>query len=212
MIGLSRLITAPALPPRRDRISVRSLSRIRRWAALLGLISNLPRYRRGVERPFNGGELDRATQRALTEYDDPEHPRAEHDVRKRATLERDASGALASSTAGATAALARMPASALSLRIKSRIDTALAKPVDAEAKIHAAELATDEKLPRQPHRRRSAAHQERPLPIRQPPKQASSRMPVPTSNQGAESKRWLVPLLARSATDAGAPFLLKPRC
>ncbi len=31
-----------------------------------------------------------------------------------------------------------------------------------------------------------------------------ARMPVPTSNQGAESKRWLVPLLARSGTSAPA--------
>jgi ABC-type glutathione transport system ATPase component len=30
-----------------------------------------------------------------------------------------------------------------------------------------------------------------------------ARMPVPTSNQGAESKRWLVPLLARSRTSSG---------
>jgi hypothetical protein len=29
-------------------------------------------------------------------------------------------------------------------------------------------------------------------------------MPVPTSNQGAESKRWLVPLLANSATQHSA--------
>ena len=29
-------------------------------------------------------------------------------------------------------------------------------------------------------------------------------MPVPTSNQGAEPKRWLVPLLAKLEFDAGA--------
>jgi hypothetical protein len=38
------LSTALALVPRRDRISVRSRSRIRLMAALLGLISSLPWY------------------------------------------------------------------------------------------------------------------------------------------------------------------------
>jgi hypothetical protein len=42
MIGLSVWSTAMALVPRRDRISVRSLSRIRLMAAVLGLISSLP--------------------------------------------------------------------------------------------------------------------------------------------------------------------------
>src|SRR5450755_706027 len=46
MIGLSFLITAGALVPRRDRSSVRNRSRIRLWAALLGLISGLLPYRR----------------------------------------------------------------------------------------------------------------------------------------------------------------------
>ena len=46
MIGLSFLITVGALVPRRDRSSVRSLSRIRLTAALLGLISGLVAYRR----------------------------------------------------------------------------------------------------------------------------------------------------------------------
>ena len=46
MMGLSLLITAVALVPRRDRISVLNRSRIRLTAALLGLISSLPRYRR----------------------------------------------------------------------------------------------------------------------------------------------------------------------
>jgi len=41
MIGLSLLITVGALLPRIDRRSVRSLSRIRLTAALLGLISGL---------------------------------------------------------------------------------------------------------------------------------------------------------------------------
>ena len=41
MIGLSFLITAGALLPRRERSSVRSRSRIRLMAALLGLISGL---------------------------------------------------------------------------------------------------------------------------------------------------------------------------
>jgi hypothetical protein len=42
MIGLSVWSTDAALVPRRDRISVRSLSRIRLMAAVLGLISSLP--------------------------------------------------------------------------------------------------------------------------------------------------------------------------
>ena len=42
MIGLSLAITASALAPRRARTSVRSRSRIRLTAALLGLISSLP--------------------------------------------------------------------------------------------------------------------------------------------------------------------------
>ena len=46
MIGLSFLITVGALLPRRERSSVRSLSRIRLIAALLGLISGLVPYRR----------------------------------------------------------------------------------------------------------------------------------------------------------------------
>ena len=46
MMGLSLLITAVTLVPRRDRVSVLSRSRIRLTAALLGLISSLPRYRR----------------------------------------------------------------------------------------------------------------------------------------------------------------------
>ena len=39
MIGVSVRITPPALPPRRARVSVRSLCRIRLTASLLGLIS-----------------------------------------------------------------------------------------------------------------------------------------------------------------------------
>jgi hypothetical protein len=36
-------------------------------------------------------------------------------------------------------------------------------------------------------------------------------MPVPTSNQGAESKRWLVPLLVSCETEtAAAPRLAAP--
>ena len=41
MIGLSRLITAEALLPRRERSSSRSRFRIRLTAVLLGLISSL---------------------------------------------------------------------------------------------------------------------------------------------------------------------------
>src|SRR6476469_1212976 len=48
MMGLSRCSTADALVPRRERISVRSRSRIRLTAALLGLISSLPDCRRTV--------------------------------------------------------------------------------------------------------------------------------------------------------------------
>jgi hypothetical protein len=40
-MGLSRAMTACALAPRRDLISVRSRSRIRLTAALAGLISSL---------------------------------------------------------------------------------------------------------------------------------------------------------------------------
>ena len=42
MMGLSLAMTAMALAPRRARISAASRSRIRRIAALLGLISSLP--------------------------------------------------------------------------------------------------------------------------------------------------------------------------
>ncbi len=48
MMGLSLFTTANALAPRRARISVRSRSRIRLSAALLGLISSLPDCRRTV--------------------------------------------------------------------------------------------------------------------------------------------------------------------
>src|ERR1035437_171732 len=48
MMGLRRLITAGALAPRRDRSSVASRFRIRLTAALLGLISSLPWYRRAL--------------------------------------------------------------------------------------------------------------------------------------------------------------------
>ena len=65
MIGLSRLITAPELAPRRDRISVRSRSRIRLWAALLGLISSLPRYRRTLN-PRKSKPSSRQTTRVLS--------------------------------------------------------------------------------------------------------------------------------------------------
>ena len=43
MIGFRRLSTAEALLPRRERSSSRSLLRIRLTAAVLGLISSLPR-------------------------------------------------------------------------------------------------------------------------------------------------------------------------
>jgi hypothetical protein len=52
-------------------------------------------------------------------------------------------------------------------------------------------------LPRQPHHRRCGAHQERPLPIRQLPKEASSPDARADGRQTrAQPKRWLVPLLA----------------
>ena len=65
MIGLSRLITARALAPRRDRISVRSRSRIRLTAALLGLISSLPWYRRTLN-PRKSKPSSRVTTRVLS--------------------------------------------------------------------------------------------------------------------------------------------------
>jgi hypothetical protein len=49
-------MTACALAPRRDLISARSRSRIRLTAALAGLISSLPRYRRTVK-PGKAGAL-----------------------------------------------------------------------------------------------------------------------------------------------------------
>ena len=49
MIGLSRWITASALAPRRAFISAVSRSRMRRNAALLGLIRSLSWYRRTVK-------------------------------------------------------------------------------------------------------------------------------------------------------------------
>jgi hypothetical protein len=42
MMGLSRSSTVTALVPRRDRSSVRSRSRTRLLAALLGLVSSVP--------------------------------------------------------------------------------------------------------------------------------------------------------------------------
>jgi len=61
-MGLNRWITARALTPRRDHISVRSLSRIRLTAALLGRISSLLWYRR---------TLNPRKSKALLEGDDP---------------------------------------------------------------------------------------------------------------------------------------------
>ncbi len=65
MMGLSRLITASALAPRRARISVRSRSRIRLSAALLGLISSLPDCRRTVN-PRKSKPSSRETMRVLS--------------------------------------------------------------------------------------------------------------------------------------------------
>ena len=65
MIGLSRLITAWALVPRRDRSSVRSRSRIRLMAALLGLISGLVPYRRTLN-PRKSKPSSRVTTRVLS--------------------------------------------------------------------------------------------------------------------------------------------------
>jgi hypothetical protein len=65
MMGLSRISTAGALAPRRARISVRSLSRIRLTAALLGLISSLPRYRRTLN-PRKSKPSSRQTTRVLS--------------------------------------------------------------------------------------------------------------------------------------------------
>src|SRR5213592_1745660 len=65
MMGLSVLITVGALVPRRDRSSVRSLSRIRLWAALLGLISGLLPYRRTLN-PRKSKPSSRVTTRVLS--------------------------------------------------------------------------------------------------------------------------------------------------
>ena len=65
MIGLSFLITVGALVPRRDRSSVRSLSRIRLMAALLGLISGLVPYRRTLN-PRKSKPSSRETTRVLS--------------------------------------------------------------------------------------------------------------------------------------------------
>src|SRR6266480_477931 len=64
-MGLSRAMTACALAPRRARISVRSRSRIRLTAALAGLISSLPRYRRTVK-PRKSKPSSRVTMRVLS--------------------------------------------------------------------------------------------------------------------------------------------------
>jgi hypothetical protein len=65
IIGLSRLITARAVCPRRARSSVRSRSRIRLMAALLGLISSLPPYRRTLN-PRKSKPSVRETTRVLS--------------------------------------------------------------------------------------------------------------------------------------------------
>ena len=59
------MITAWALVPRRDRVSVRSLSRIRLTAALLGLISGLVPYRRTLN-PRKSKPSLRETTRVLS--------------------------------------------------------------------------------------------------------------------------------------------------
>src|SRR5664279_3260692 len=65
MMGLSRAITAVALAPRRARISLRSRSRIRLSAALLGLISSLSDCRRTVN-PRKSKPSSRETMRVLS--------------------------------------------------------------------------------------------------------------------------------------------------
>jgi hypothetical protein len=64
-------------------------------------------------------------------------------------------------------------------------------------------------LPRQPHRRRSAAHQERTLPIRQLPKGGlEPGCPCRRQTRAQNPKRGLVPLLAISAHQVLADSLL----
>jgi len=65
MMGLSRASTKAALAPLRARISVRSRSRIRLSAALLGLISSLPACRRTVN-PRKSKPSSRVTTRVLS--------------------------------------------------------------------------------------------------------------------------------------------------
>src|SRR5664280_2851742 len=65
MMGLSRTSTKAALAPLRARISVRSRSRIRLSAALLGLISSLPACRRTVN-PRKSKPSSRVTTRVLS--------------------------------------------------------------------------------------------------------------------------------------------------
>src|ERR1700683_5329777 len=65
MIGFRRLITTWALVPRRDHSSAASRFRIRLTAALLGVISSLPAYRRKVQ-PRESEPTTRVTTRVLS--------------------------------------------------------------------------------------------------------------------------------------------------
>ncbi len=66
MIGLSLAITTSALAPRRALVWVLSRSRTRRMAALLGLVSSLPRNRRMVNPRKSQPSSARWTTRVLS--------------------------------------------------------------------------------------------------------------------------------------------------